>query len=85
MTFKSGMLGANVPNTDNLDDSGPSVGKSGLVKPPSKPTFGKAGVSHTLKTIKNPFQKDSAGKLSKSGSSTLSESLSRLRGKGALA
>lgn len=84
MTFKSGLTGAQTQDDGN--DAGlVSPSKSGLIKPPSKPTFGKAGVSHTLKTIKNPFQKDSAGKLSKSGSSTLSESLSRLRGKGALA
>ncbi len=38
-----------------------------------------------IKSVANPFKQDSAGKLNKSGASTRSESLARLRGKGALA
>ena len=56
--------------------STPSFGKP-------KGSFGKSAGSKIVKTAANPFSHDGAGKLSKSAS-TRSESLARLRGKGAI-
>ncbi len=56
---------------------GPAMGKSG--------TGISASGTKAIKSVANPFKQDSAGKLNKSGASTRSESLARLRGKGALA
>lgn len=44
-----------------------------------------AGMSRSPFAVKAPFKGTNAGKLSKSGATTKSESLARLRGKGALA
>jgi len=45
----------------------------------------KSSAAKSIKSVKDPFRKDSGGKLSKTGATTRSESLARLRGKGALA
>lgn len=54
---------------------------------PHDPSLGIKAASgmKPLKSVANPFKQDSAGKLNSSGASTRSESLARLRGKGALA
>ena len=46
---------------------------------------GMPSIGKSLKSVSIPFKQDSAGKLNNSGASTRSESLARLRGKGALA
>lgn len=80
MAFTGRMVGGD----DDQDGSGGPATAFGA----SNGGFGKtpsAGRVRLTKTVTMPFQKDSAGKLSKSGASTKSESLARLRGKGALA
>lgn len=79
--------GAFVGGDDNQNGAGGPASAFGS----SKPYFGKSrmsggipGPSKVIKAVTNPFHSDNAGKLSKSAS-TRSESLARLRGKGALA
>ncbi len=77
-----------VAGDDNQNGAGGPASASGA----TKPYFGKTGMpgmkvpgaSRVIKAVSNPFHNDNAGKLSKSAS-TRSESLARLRGKGALA
>ncbi len=72
-----------VGGDDNQDGAGGPASafgssKSGFAKPPAlRP-------QRIIKAVSNPFRNDSAGKLSRSGAGTRSESLARLRGKGAL-
>ncbi len=68
-------------NDDDFNGSGgpaSAFGKSSIKN-------GKFQGAKSLKPSSKAFKGDSAGKLNKSGATTRSESLARLRGKGALA
>lgn len=78
----AGQIGRMAGNDDDVNGVGgpaPSTG-TGKVK------FGKSGFSKSgVLGKKRVFAGEGAGKLNKSGATTKSESLARLRGKGALA
>ena len=68
-------------NDDDFNGSGGPASAFGK----SSVKFGSKGANKTLKPSSKAFKGDSAGKLNKSGATTRSASLARLRGKGALA